>query len=132
MKISAVCRLTLLVLILALFPGCGGLNLLCGSARPKPVISSISPNTIPFAQVQPTFDLTVNGSKFVGVSVVIFNGTTLSTTVISTTKLTVTLTDAMISGPGSYNVVVHTDGGNSGNLGCDSGGNSSTLALTIT
>ncbi len=132
MKNSIVCRLTPLVLTLALFSGCGGLNVLCGSARPKPVISSISPNTIPFAQVQPTFDLIVNGSKFVGVSVVIFNGTTLPTTVNSVTKLTVTLTSSMISGPGAYNVSVHTDGGNTGNLGCDSGGNSSTLVLTIT
>jgi hypothetical protein len=132
MKISAVCRLAPLLLILTLLPGCKALNPLCGSARPRPVIASISPSSIAFVQVPPSFDLTVNGSKFVGVSVVIFNGVTLPTVVNSTSKLTVTLTSAMITAPGTYNVVVHTDGGNTGNLGCDSGGNSGTLVLTIT
>jgi hypothetical protein len=132
MKISVVFRLTPLFLILSLLPGCNTLNPLCGSARPKPVISSISPSSIPFAQVMPTFDLTVNGSKFVAASVVSFNGATLPTTVNSSIKLTVTLTSSMIPGPGAYQVAVHTPSGNTGDLGCDSGGNSSTLVLTIT
>jgi hypothetical protein len=132
MKKTIVCRLTPLALILALLPGCNPLKLVCGSARPQPVISSISPSSIPFAQVMPTFNLTVNGSKFVAASVVIFNGATLPTTVNSTSELTVTLTSSMISGAGAYNVSVNTPAGNIGDLGCDSGGNSGTLVLTIT
>jgi hypothetical protein len=132
MRIQSVCRLTLLVSMVALLPGCKALNPLCGNARPVPVISSISPSSIPFAQVPPTFDLIVNGSKFVGASVVIFNGATLSTTVDSTIKLTVTLNASMIAGPGTYNVTVHTPGGTTGDLGCDSGGDSGTLVLTVT
>jgi len=132
MKISVVSRLIPSVVAIVMFSGCGGLDVICGSARPKPVISSISPSTIPFAQVAPSFQLTVNGTRFVGASVVVFNGVVLATTVNSTVKLTVTVTAAMIAAPGSYNVLVHTPGGNTGDLGCDSGGNSSTLVLTVT
>jgi len=133
MKISVVSRCLIpFALILLLLPGCDALNPLCRSARPKPVISSISPSSVPFAQVAPTLDLTVNGSKFVSASVVILNGTTLPTTVNSAIKLTVTLTPSMISGPGDYNVAVRTPGGTTGDLGCGSGGDSGTLVLTIT
>jgi hypothetical protein len=37
----------------------------------------------------------------------------------------------MIAGPGSFKVVVQTPAGNSGNLGCSSGGTSSTQLLTV-
>jgi hypothetical protein len=37
----------------------------------------------------------------------------------------------MIAGPGSFNVVVQTPAGNSGNLGCSTGGTSSTQVLTV-
>jgi len=71
----------LIVLLLAVlvFQGCNALNPLCGSARPMPIIGSLSVTIITFAEVQQGFLLTVNGSQFVSSSVVAINGTTLST-----------------------------------------------------
>jgi hypothetical protein len=121
-----------LLLALLVFQGCNALNPLCGSARPAPVIGSLSASTITFAQVQQGFLLTVNGSHFVSSSVVVINGTTLSTLATSSQQLQTTITTALISGPGTASVKVNTPSGNSGNLGCTSGGTSSALTLTIT
>ena len=120
-----------LLLTLLFFPGCNALNPLCGSARPVPVIGSLSPTTITFAEVQQGFLLTVNGSQFVSSSVVVINGTMLSTTVVSSQQLQVTITTTLISGPGTASVTVSTPSGNSGDVGCSSGGTSSALVLTI-
>ena len=53
--------------LLALFflAGCGASNPICGSSRPKPLIGSLSPSTMDFAQVQQGAVLTVMGSQFV-------------------------------------------------------------------
>ena len=132
-RISVFLRpLSALLLTLLFFPGCNALNPLCGSARPAPIIGSLSPTTITFAEVQQGFLLTVNGSQFVSSSVVVINGTTLSTTVVSSEELQVTITTALISAPGTASVTVDTPSGNSGDLGCTSGGTSSALVLTIT
>lgn len=124
----------LLAVVLALLfsTGCNALNPLCGSSRPAPVIASLSPNTLTFAQVQGGFVLTVNGSDFVSSSVVIINGKTLTTTVQSSKQLQVTLTTDVISAAGTANVTVNTPSGTSGDLGCTSGGTSRALTLTIT
>jgi len=122
-----------LLFALLLLPACNNaLNPLCGSARPVPVIGSLSPSTLSFAQVEQGASLVVNGSNFVSSSLVIIGGKTVSTTVISNQQLRVAITTALISGPGTVNVSVNTPGGNSGDLGCTSGGNSSVLVLTIT
>jgi hypothetical protein len=131
MLASTTTRLALLVPLL-LLSGCNSLNPLCGSARPAPVLDSISPTTIVFSQLPSSFSLQVTGSHFVSSSVIVFNGTTLSTTVVSSSQMTATVTSTMISGPGSYNIQVQTPAGTSGDLGCSSGGNSSTLTLTVT
>jgi hypothetical protein len=122
----------MLLLAMLVFQGCNGLNPLCGSARPAPVIGSLSASTITFAQVQQGFLLTVTGSNFVSSSVVVINDTTLSTQVMSSQQLQVTITTTLISAPGTASVTVNTPSGNSGNLGCTSGGTSSALDLTIT
>ena len=121
-----------LLLALLFLPGCNALNPFCGSTRPAPIIGSLSDTTITFTEVQQGFLLTVNGSQFVSSSVVVINGTTLSTTVISSQQLQVTITTALISAPGTACVTVNTPSGNSGNVGCASGGTSSALVLTIT
>jgi hypothetical protein len=121
-----VCAIVLLVL-----PGCKSLNPLCGSSRPSPVLNSISPATMVFAQLPPSFTLTATGSNFVASSVVIFNGATLATTVVSSTELTVTITSDMIPAAGSFTVQVQTPAGNSGDLGCSSGGTSGGQTLTV-
>ncbi len=79
--------LSALLLALLIFQGCNALNPLCGSARPAPSIKSLSDSTITFAQVQQGFLLTVNGSNLVASSVVVINGTTLSTQVLSSQQL---------------------------------------------
>jgi len=125
--------LSLAILFALLFlPGCDALNPFCGSARPAPLIGSLSPGTMSFAEVQQGALLIVNGSHFVSSSEVVINGKTVSTTVISDQQLRVTITTSLISGSGPVNVSVHTPGGNSGDLGCTSGGNSSVLVLTVT
>lgn len=113
------------------FPGCNAINPLCNSARPAPTISSLSPATIQFSEVQQGAVLTVNGNDFVSESVVVINGTTEVTTVVSGQQLQVTLTTSLIMAPGTENVAVNTPSGNSGDRGCKSGGTSGSLALTI-
>jgi hypothetical protein len=130
MLASTTTRAALLVLLL-LLSGCNSLNPLCGSARPAPVLNSVSPTTIAFSQLPSSFSLQVTGSHFVSSSVIVFNGTTLPTTVVSSSQMTTTIPSSMISGPGSYNIQVQTPAGTSGNLGCSSGGKSSTLTLTV-
>jgi len=120
------------LLALLVLPGCNAVNPLCGSARPTPVLGSLSATTITFAQVQQGFLLTVTGSQFVSSSVVVIDGKTLSTTIVSSEQLQVTVTTDTISAPGTASVTVNTPSGNSGNLGCNSGGTSSALTLAIT
>jgi hypothetical protein len=132
-RISAFWRpLSALLLASLVFQACNALNPLCGSARPAPIIGSLSASTITFAEVQPGFVLNVYGAQFVSSSVVVINGTALSTVVTSSTQLQVTITTAVISAPGTANVTVNTPSGNAGDLGCISGGTSSALVLTIT
>ncbi len=123
-----------LLVALVLLQGCNALNPLCDSSRPAPILNSLSVTTITFAQVQQQggFVLTLNGSEFVSSTVVIINGTTLTTQVLSSKQLSVTLTSTLITGPGSASVSVSTPSGNTGYVGCSSGGTSQALALTIT
>ena len=129
--LSRLCRLSL-VSLLALLPGCNNtLNPLCGSARPAPVIGSLSPSAVSFGQIQSGFVLTVNGNNFVSSSEAIVNGKPLSAVVTSSQRLKVTLTTGAISGPGSVAVSVTTPSGSSADVGCSSGGTSSQLMLTV-
>jgi hypothetical protein len=123
---------SVLLLALLVLQGCNALNPLCGSARPAPIIGSLSASTITFAEVQQGFPLSVDGSQFVSSSVVVINGKTLSTEIMSSQQLQVTITTDLISTPGTLNVTVETPSGNSGDLGCTSGGTSRVLVLTIT
>lgn len=95
-------------------------------------MGSLSADTITFADVQADYVLTVNGSKFVSSSVVVINGSTMTTIVVSDKQLRVTITTALVTAPGTANVTVHTPSGNTGDLGCSSGGTSSAMVLTIT
>ncbi|HZS95465.1 MAG TPA: hypothetical protein VFA40_01695 [Terriglobales bacterium] len=96
-----------------------------------PILNSISPKTMAFSQLPPTFVITATGSEFVSSSVVVFNGATLATGVTNHSQLTATITSSMISAPGSFNVVVKTPAGNTGDVGCSSGGTSSAQVLTV-
>jgi hypothetical protein len=115
-----------------LLSGCNNtLNPLCTSARPAPLIGSISPSTTTFAQVQQGVELVVNGSNFVSSTEVMINSTPLGASVVSSTQLKVKVSSDVISGPGQVKVMVQTPSGNTGDLGCTSGGKSSVLVLTV-
>jgi hypothetical protein len=86
---------------------------------------------VSFAQVEQGSVLVVKGSQFVSSSQVVINGQGLSTTVASSQQLRVTLSSGVISGPGPVKVNVVTPSGNTGDLGCSSGGKSSVLVLTV-
>jgi hypothetical protein len=124
--------LSALLLALLVFQGCNPMNALCGSSRPAPILNSLADTTITFAQVQQGFLLTLNGREFVGSSVVIIDGTTVNAQVLSSTQVSVTITATMISAPESASISVKTPSGNSGYVGCTSGGTSQALVLTIT
>ncbi len=124
-------RLCSWLVVLLVLPACNTLNPLCGSARPVPILNFIDPKNMVFSQLPSSFVIIATGSHFVSSSVVVFNGSALATTVTSSSQLTVTITSSMISAPGSFNVVVKTPAGNSGDLGCSSGGTSSGQVLTV-
>ena len=121
-----------LLLAIMLFTGCGAVNPFCDSARPKPALTSLAPNPASLTQVEQGLLLTVNGSHFYSSSLVLWNGAALPTTVMSSTQLQATITSTQISSPGTAQIGVHTPANLSGDLGCDSGGNSKALIFTVT
>jgi IPT/TIG domain len=122
----------LLVLAISMLLGCNNtLNPLCSSARPVPVIGSLSPSSMSFADVQQGSTLIVNGSHFVSATQVVINTTPLAATVVSDQQLKVKLSTDVISAPGQVKVMAQTPSGNSSDLGCTSGGTSSALTLTV-
>jgi hypothetical protein len=112
--------------------GCGVPNPFCGSARPVPVLTSLAPNPATFAEVQQGLLLTVTGSRFYSESTVLWNGGGLSTTVVSGTELQTTITTTQMPSAGTAQIVVHTPPNLSGDLGCNSGGDSTALTFTVT
>ena len=120
-----------LLLGIMLLVGCGASNPFCGSARPKPVLTSLEPNPASVAQVEQGLLLTVNGSHFYSNSYLLWNGTALPITVLSSTQLQAAITTTQISSPGTAQIVVHTPANLSRDLGCDSGGNSEALTFTV-
>jgi hypothetical protein len=114
-----------------LLAGCGVHNPFCSSARPKPILTSLAPNPASLAQVQQGLLLTVNGSNFYSSSVVVWNGAVLPTIVVSATQLQATITTTQISSAGTAQISVHTPANTSGDLGCDSGGDSAALTFTV-
>jgi uncharacterized repeat protein (TIGR01451 family) len=84
---------------------------------PSPVVSSLSPNMV--AAGGASFTLTVNGSGFTAASSIEWNGTALSTTVVTSTQLTANVDASQIQQLGWAEVSVSSSapgGGNSGAL----------------
>jgi len=113
-------------------PGCSAINPLCSSTRPVPALTSIAPTSVTEAQVKGTFILNLTGSHFVGASVVVINKVQVTTDVTSSTTIKATVGPADVGAAGAYGVWVNTPAGNSGNLGCSSGGSSGQATLTVT
>jgi hypothetical protein len=125
------CLVAVVVLTFAIV-GCNNtFNPLCASSRPAPVIGSISPATVPFTQVQNGTTLTITGSNFVSSTQVLIGSKPISATVVNPQKLTVKVNTGVIPSPGEVKVAVDTPAGNTGDLGCTSGGKSSVLTLTV-
>ena len=127
-RISACGFVALLAIVMSL-PGCNALNPLCGSARPAPVLTSISPTSVTLAQIQNTVTIVVAGSSFVSSSVAQVNNAEVATVVSSSTRIQASIGPANITAPGMYSISVKTPSGTSGNLGCDSGGTSTQATL---
>jgi hypothetical protein len=125
---------TLFALLLAtvFLAGCGALNPFCGKARPVPVLSSLAPNPASLTQVEQGLLLTLTGGPFYSNSIVLWNGAALPTMVMSASQLQITITTNQISSPSTAQIVVHTPANLSGDLGCDSGGDSQALTFTVT
>ncbi len=76
---------------------------------PVPATTSISPSSA--SAGDPAFTLTVNGSNFVdGASTVTWNGSSRTTTFVSSTQLTASIPASDIVSPGSFPVGVTTTG----------------------
>jgi uncharacterized repeat protein (TIGR01451 family) len=71
---------------------------------PVPALSSLTPQSA--LAGASTLTLTVNGSNFVAGSTVNWNGTSLTTTLVSSTQLTATVQPSLIVSPGSADVTV--------------------------
>lgn len=130
LRLSEYALAPLLVGVLGL-PGCSAINPLCGSSRPVPVLTTIKPTTVTEAEVQGTFILNATGSEFVSASVLVINNKQVATTVTSSTAIKAVIGPANLGDPGVYSVWVNTPAGNSGDLGCDSGGSSTQTSLTV-
>jgi hypothetical protein len=130
-RLSA-CGFIALLAALATLPGCNALNPLCGSARPVPVLNSISPTTVTMTEIQSTVTVVAAGSNFVSASVAQVNNSKVGTVVSSSTRIQASVGTASVTGPGSYLISINTPSGNTGNLGCESGGTSSQATLTVT
>ena len=106
-------------------PGGGtssGASFTITTSNPAPSISSLSPSSV--AAGSTPFTLTVNGSSFVANSTVDWNGTPLTTTYVSASKLTASVpaSDVTTTGTATITVVNPTPGG----------GTSSGSSFTIT
>jgi hypothetical protein len=71
-------------------------------------------------------------ATFILLRFVLWNGVALPATAMRSTQLQATITTTQISSPGTGQIVVHTPANLSGDLGCDSGGNSKALTFTVT
>ncbi|HEU5232586.1 MAG TPA: hypothetical protein VFU50_06975 [Terriglobales bacterium] len=89
--------------------------------NPAPSLSTISPTTVTAGGSG--FTLTVNGSNFVGGSVVRVNGANRSTTFISTTQLTASIPASDIAAAGNLSITVFN--------AAPGGGTSSAVTLAV-
>src|SRR5216110_210316 len=95
--------------------GTGSATLTLTINNPVPTITSISPTSTTVGSAQ--FTLTVNGTKFVSTSTVNWNGSALTTTFVSSIKLTAIVPAANVAtaGTASITVVNPSPGGGTSN-----------------
>ena len=92
------------------------------TTNPMPAIQSVSPSVVSIGS--PDTTLTISGSNFVQGSTVMWNGTALTTTFVSSTQLTASIPASALSGnPGSVPVTVTNP--------TPGGGTSSSMAVAL-
>jgi|GEM_PF-2178588 len=79
------------------------------SGPSAPAISSLVPNTI--SAGSPGFTLTVNGTRFLTGATVLWNGTSLTTTLVSDSQLTAVVPAALVASTGVASVTVKNTNG---------------------
>jgi uncharacterized repeat protein (TIGR01451 family) len=106
----------LALLVAILFPGHEAMRVGAATSNPVPYVDLISPVSITPGATGVT--LTISGTGFVANSVVDWNGTVLTTTYVSSTKLTASVPDTFVAavGLGSVTVVSPRPGGGTSNL----------------
>ena len=130
MRCTRVRRLTLLVISLLAFNGCGtGALDFC---RPKPGIGTITPSTVRAGSAD--FALVIAGTDFHSDSVVLLNGKAITSTVQSGNQISGLIAAADVASAGTLNIAIFSPPGG-GSLtsptGCG-GGTSNTVMLTVT
>lgn len=91
--------------------------------NPTPVITSISPQSVPAASSAQT--LTIDGTGFVTGSEVTLDGASVSASMVNAAELTVQLSTSQLAAPGAYPVVVTNPGPGGG------ASNSVSFAVTV-
>ncbi len=76
------------------------------ATNPVPVLTSLSPASIPVGNAD--FTLTVTGSGFIASSVIKWNGTSLTTSYVSATQLQATIPAASVAIAGTASVTIYT------------------------
>ncbi|WP_348261026.1 IPT/TIG domain-containing protein [Telmatobacter sp. DSM 110680] len=99
MKVHRIASLSPLLVLLAVFTGCGGFK-----GVVTPTLTSISPATV--AAGSQGFTLTATGTNFVSGTQILWNGVAQSTKVVSNTQLTTGVTAAQIASAGSATIRV--------------------------
>jgi hypothetical protein len=130
LRCTRVRRLTLLVLSLLAFNGCGTKAL--DFCRPKPGIGTITPSTVKAGSAD--FALVIAGSDFHSDSVVLLNGKQVATTVQSGNQISGLISASDIAAPGTLSIAVFSPPGGASltsPTGCG-GGTSNTVMLTVT
>jgi hypothetical protein len=90
----------------------------CGGCPATPSVSSISPNSATAGGAG--FVLTVNGGNFSSYSVVVWNGTALTTSFVSGSQLTAEVSSTNIAGPDTAVVYVYNPPAGSQTVGVGS------------
>jgi IPT/TIG domain len=87
------------------------------SAFSPPSITELVPNSVPVNSVP--FAITINGTNFLTDAIVVWNGTPLSTTVVSSNQLVAVLEATNLMNVGLIRVFVRTGGLNSNTVDFD-------------
>lgn len=117
----------LLLLTVVTF-GCGYSSKNGTMAAGVPTITQLSPNSMMAGSA--AFTLTVSGMNFASGAVVYWNGGTVTTTFVSSSKLTAAIPAADVANAGT--VLVHvTNPGGTGGYGSQPGQSSTTMDFTV-